>query len=129
MRNFTDATSHNRCRTAARFFRNVRVSEPHRGGKHESTATDDWRTAPDSGNHFDFSFLASFPEFLLRFLHVLQSQLTGFHHVRHHRLAAKQAEQFVDQPALRAFREIAASKILALPILFVQRRAFFASRR
>src|SRR5215470_18391298 len=52
---------------------------------------------------FRLPFLRQIAEFSFGFLQILERQMSAFDHVRHHRLSAEQAEQFIDQPALGAF--------------------------
>src|SRR5262245_3381428 len=67
-----------------------------------SIATDGLQ--PERGNRASFRLLLSCQpsQFFFRFLDVLQRQLARLHHVRHYRLAAEEAEQFIDQPTPRA---------------------------
>src|SRR6266850_857468 len=59
----------------------------------------------DIQKSFLFPLSRELSQHLLCFLYIIESQFAGFDEMRHHRLApaAQQAEQLVDQPALRSF--------------------------
>src|SRR5260370_98985 len=63
-----------------------------------STAKDGWPRARDMRGSLRSILSSQFSESLLSFVDVVQSELAGFHQMRHHRLgpATEQAQQFVD---------------------------------